>query len=41
MNELEENETLYNIIRDLEQEISEQHQTIRDLRNLLHELIIG
>jgi hypothetical protein len=41
MNDIDENEILYKIIRDLEQEISEHHQTIRDLRNLLHDLIIG
>jgi len=34
-------DTLYGIIRELEEEIAEHHRTIRDLRNLLHELIIG
>jgi len=32
-------DTLYGIIRELEEEIAENHQTIRDLRNLLHDLI--
>jgi hypothetical protein len=35
------NDTLYSIIRQLEEEIAENHRTIQDLRNLLHDLIIG